>query len=232
MKKNIIKFIAQNQHVFDVREKPVPALKLIPKWWKDIPKYSSPDNKISFSPYATVTVKQCAPTLDSLASGYMLTLWSDILVEQMNGEPIIRWITNEDVAGEWHKLQSSSFEIPEGFSDTIFKYYHGWTIKTPPGWSCIFLHPIGYQNIPIRAITGIVDTDILDTDINCPFVIKKGFEGIIEKGTPIAQLIPIKRADWQSEILEPSKEYEKNRQKLLTKIYGYYSSLRERKLYK
>ena len=32
-----------------------------------------------------------------------------------------------------------------------------------------------------------------------PFFIKKGFEGIIPKGTPFAQLIPFRKETWVSE---------------------------------
>jgi hypothetical protein len=31
---------------------------------------------------------------------------------------------------------------------------------------------------------------------NLPFFLKEGFEGIIPKGTPIAQIIPFKRESW------------------------------------
>jgi hypothetical protein len=33
---------------------------------------------------------------------------------------------------------------------------------------------------------------------NVPFYIKKGFEGIIPQGTPIAQLIPFRQENWSS----------------------------------
>jgi hypothetical protein len=32
-----------------------------------------------------------------------------------------------------------------------------------------------------------------------PIVLKRGFEGVIKQGTPISQLIPIKRDRWKSE---------------------------------
>ena len=35
MKKNIITFEASSNHVFEVREKPIPAVKIIPDWWKN-----------------------------------------------------------------------------------------------------------------------------------------------------------------------------------------------------
>ena len=49
------------------------------------------------------------------------------------------------------------------------------------------------------SFNGLVDTDKHENPLNFPFFIKIGFEGIIEKGTPIAQIIPIKRDDWESE---------------------------------
>jgi len=33
---------------------------------------------------------------------------------------------------------------------------------------------------------------------NLPFYIKDGFEGIIHKGTPIAQIIPFRQENWKS----------------------------------
>jgi hypothetical protein len=32
-----------------------------------------------------------------------------------------------------------------------------------------------------------------------PFFLKEGFSGLVPKGTPYAQIIPIKREDWTSE---------------------------------
>jgi hypothetical protein len=42
--------------------------------------------------------------------------------------------------------------------------------------------------------------------VNLPFLLKDNFEGLIPKGTPIAQIIPIKRDNWNSEV----KDYNKN----------------------
>jgi hypothetical protein len=232
MKKNKIKFVALDEHTFIVKENPTLASKLIPKWWKDIPKYTNGTNELQLNPFANVTVKQCAPTIDILSSGYMITLWADVVVTQKDGYPYASWTTDTPVLSTWSLDQSSFFEIPSGFNNLVFKLLNGWSIKTPKGWSCLFIHPIGYQNLPIRTIAGLVDTDILDTDINCPFVIKEGFEGIIPKGTPIAQIIPIKRANWESEVVQPDGRYYFNMEKLGTKIYGFYASLREKKSFK
>jgi hypothetical protein len=226
-------FKAQDDHVLNVRQKPEPAAKFIPDWWKNIKKYANEENKFDMSPGPAITVKQCAPAFDALVSGYMITLWADLFVTQKNGTAEIHWGTDAQVIDRWQPSQSSQYEIPKGFNPTVFKYTHGWIIKTPPGWSTMFLHPIGYPNLPIRAIQGIVDTDIKELQINCPFVLEEGFEGVIPKGTPMAQLIPIKRANWESEIDSfKGNSFLFNAEKLKTELYGYYSSRREKKSYK
>jgi hypothetical protein len=233
MKSNKIIFKAQDHHVAKVRTKPVPASQYIPQWWKDIPKYSNESNKFEMDPGPSVTVKQCAPMFDGLVSGYIIPLWTDILVTREKGTPKIQWSNQVPAMSVWNGEQSGGVEIPEGFGKEVFKYLHGWTIKTPPGWSIMFVHPVGYPNLPIRALPGIVDTDILDTEINCPFVIKNNFEGIIQKGTPIVQMIPIQRSNWVAEYEEMSPgEHFINVEKMLTKLYGHYRSIRETKSYK
>ena len=146
------------------------------------------------------------------------------MVTQTGGFPQIQWTTSENVLEMWPEEQVSGFEIPEGYDRFVYKYIHGWTIKTPPGWSCLIAHPFGYSNIPIKTIPGIVDTDVLETEINTPFFIKKDFEGIIEKGTPMFQIIPIKRDNWESEFtLERLNQQFFNVEKLKTKIVSSYS---------
>jgi hypothetical protein len=232
--KNKIIFRAQSEHVWEVRQKPYPASKGLPNWWKEMPPYSSHDNKLRLDPHSTVTVKKCAPTLDAISAGYIVPLWADVMISQQNGFPYAQWTTSENVFDTWHVQQVSSYEIPDGFSSTIFKYLHGWTIKTPPGWSCLITHPIAYSNLPIRAISGIVDTDNLETDINTPILIKNNFEGIIKKGTPMFQVIPIKKENWESDfVLEKPNQLYFNAEKLKTTIISSYSrTLRIPKSYK
>ena len=232
--KNKIIFRAQSEHVWEVRQKPYLASKGLPDWWKQMPPYSTHDNKLKLNPESTVTVKKCAPTLDAMTAGYIMPLWADVMISQENKLPYAEWTTKEQVFDVWHPTQVSNYEIPDGFSSVVFKYLHGWTIKTPPGWSCLITHPIGYSNLPIKAISGIVDTDKLETDINTPILIKNNFEGIIKKGTPMFQIIPIKRENWESDfLLEKPNQFYFNVEKLKTNIVSSYSrTLRVPKNYK
>lgn len=234
MKTNKIIFRAQSEHVWEVREKPYPASKKLPEWWKKIPPYSTFDNKLRLSPGPTVTVKKCLPTLDAISAGYIVPLWADLMVSQDNNMPLVQWPTSEPVLQTWAKEQVSGYEIIENFSPIVFKYLHGWIIKTPPGWSSFITHPIGYQNLPFRSISGIVDTDSLETDINTPIIIKKDFEGIIEKGTPMFQIIPFKRENWESDfILQKPNQHFLNSEKIRTRIISAYGrTMRSNKFYK
>ena len=50
---------------------------------------------------------------------------------------------------------------------------------------------------------GIVDTDKYTAPVNFPFVLNDAnFEGLIPAGTPMAQVIPFKREDWNMRIGE------------------------------
>jgi hypothetical protein len=229
----LITFKAQSRHVWEVRERPVPASKILPEWYMDMPPYSS-GTKFNLEPFPNVTVKKCFPVLDSLTSGYVVPLWSDIQVISKFNSHKLKWVTDQPVFDTWSPTQVSSFDLPEGFGDSVFKYLHGWVIKTPPGYSCLITHPFGYQNLPFRAVSGIVDTDTLDTDINTPIIFKKEFEGIIEKGTPMFQIIPFKRDNWKSEFeLVDDETTFLNKERLYTKIVSSYGrNLRHLKTYK
>ena len=227
-----IKFIAPNSHVMQVREKPLPASKFIPEWWKQMSPHMN--NKFDLTPQPNATAKKCFPLLDGITAGYIVTLWADLLVTQRDGAPYVKWATDVNVLEVWSSKQSYGYEIPEGYNETVFKYQHGWVIETPKNYSCLITHPIGYPNIPIRTLSGIIDTDSLKTFANSPFVIKEGFEGIIEKGTPMFQIIPFKRDNWESEYIQMSPEEDYiNHEKLHSKIVSSYGRfLRKNKNYK
>ena len=67
------------------------------------------------------------------------------------------------------------------------------------GYSAIYVHPLNRYDLPFVTVSGIIDNDKMDTPGLMPFFLKDGFEGLIPKGTPYAQVIPFKREDWTSE---------------------------------
>jgi hypothetical protein len=79
----------------------------------------------------------------------------------------------------------------------------------------------------------IIDTDKWPITGPVPFVLKKGFSGLIPAGTPIYQMIFIKREVWNSDALEYDEEYIKRTGYSVRKFFtdGYKKNLWSKKQY-
>lgn len=175
---------------------PTTSKMLIPDWFKKQSKYFGPNNN-------KLTIKNCAPFLDSMMSGYIISTEFDILVTKINGEQELTWKKPDfDLISLHHKDQISSEQIPLGFNPQPFKFNNPWQIKTTKGYSVLFSHPLNREDLPFRTLSGVVETDIYSSIINFPFFIKQDFEGVIPAGTPIVQITPIKRESWEMKIGE------------------------------
>jgi hypothetical protein len=203
MSKNI-NFRATSKTEFQVQLKPYPAVKQLPKWFLDMDPYNDPnpiypsDGKLHFRHRAAnTTFKKCVPLLDGMSAGYIIPLWADVMVEQDNGFPLIYWKTANDVFS-LHGESSTHIIPPFGYQNIVYKYNNCWIPQTPKGYSCLITSPLGHNDLPFKAISAIVDTDSSTLELVFPMWIKTGFEGIVEKGTPLVQVIPFKRDDWES----------------------------------
>lgn len=198
----IIKF-RPGYHVFQkIKNDPKPATFYIPEWYKKTPQFINNDIKLPFvSSNSNLTVKMCLPFLDALSCGYMITLPFDIGVTKNEPGFKFTWETDQlDFIDGHGPEQYPGLLIPDEFDKNAYKFNTSHIIETPPGYSLIFTHPFNRVDLPFYTFTGIVDSDRFNQlPVNIPFLIKKDFEGIIEKGTPIAQIIPIKREQWNSE---------------------------------
>jgi hypothetical protein len=200
----IIKFIATDEYGWEVAPRPFPASQAVPQWWKDMTPYvqnlDNPEGKkfILQNRVANTTFKKCVPMLDAMISGYIIPLWADIQVTQNSLGPQISWRVSQDVF-EIHGGSAEFVENQVGFNKNVFKYLNKWYIKTPPGYSCLITQPFGYRDTHMQAVPAIIDTDKSTLQILPPIWIEEGFEGIIEKGTPIIQVTPFKRTSWKSE---------------------------------
>jgi hypothetical protein len=111
-----------------------------------------------------------------------------------------------------------------------------WSVQTPSGTSSLVMQPIHQDISPLMAITGFVDTDKMITDGHFSFLVKKDFKGVIKQGTPLAQIIPFQRDNWQTEIVpfDIAKDVIQNQRFVLRRVFGYaYKNLfRSKKEYK
>ena len=187
-----IKFISMDQDVID--NYPVlPAKKSLPKWFKDLPA-----EKFVYPLGSTLpTIKKCMPATDMLTSGYIIQNPTDIDVIQQKGagnfvENKLK-VKNNTYAPEAHRFEMCPVKNPD--KQHWIKLKNPWLVRTPPGYSCLFIQPIYEFNPNLRLLSGIVDTDTFDLPVEFPGWIVK--DHIIKAGDPLVQVIPFKRDDWQ-----------------------------------
>jgi hypothetical protein len=194
MKKKIIKFASE----LDFINLPKPSAKYIPDWYKKT-KVNIED--VSTKIQSGKTFKHCVPFLDAISSGYIYELYADLEVEKTAGFPNLLWRSPEyDMISNKQDGSSGMMDIPNGYSSKLYSFNHQLYIKTPPGYSVLITQPFNRTDLPFYALSGIVDTDKSPMfPGGYPIFLKDNFEGIIEKGTPILQIIPFKRERWKSE---------------------------------
>jgi len=200
-----------------VAPKPIPAIEMLPKWFKDMspftPTPENPEAKHSsvFNTVPNHSAKKCVPMLDALTSGYLIQLWADVYVDASDKyeAPLISWKTTKSVF-QAHGLQAKEIGTPTGFHPQPFKFMNYWRIITPPGYSIMVTQPYGFNDTNLQAIPAIIDSDKSSLQILAPLWVKKGFVGVIEKGTPIIQVTPFKRENWKATYtcLKDDFEYE------------------------
>jgi len=199
-----INFKARSKDEFDIQARPYPAVKSIPQWFKDQTPYeahpfdkSVDDGKVHVRErVANATFKKCVPLLDGMSAGYIVPLWAD--VEVVAGEnPSMYWKTRQDVFMQ-HGESTRNITPPPGYNSQVYKYLNCWIPQTPKGYSCLITSPFGHNDLPFKAVPAVVDTDRSTLELIFPVWVKDNFSGIVEKGTPIAQIIPFKRDDWES----------------------------------
>jgi hypothetical protein len=171
---------------------PAPASRFIPKWFREMKRVNDGEE----------TVKACMPFLDSLTSGYIIPLSSDVYFEKGK----IVQIADIPVVEFHSENQISSEAAGDVYSLVPMKWVNNFMIKTPKGYSCMFMHPANRTDLPFTTLSGIVDTDVYPAPTNFPFLIQSDFTGVILEGTPIAQVFPFKRQDWTHEV-EDKKNY-------------------------
>jgi hypothetical protein len=184
-----------------VLPRPIPAVQGLPDWYKVAP--AKAFNQTMGE--ETQTVKKCPPFIDAMTYGFLIPLPIDLRVQ--DGE--FSW--SFDVPKGFVSEYSHS---PIGFHDPsqvagtpffdddrfIIKFNNFWTIEAPPGYSLLFTHPVNRADLPFTTLTGLVDSD---TFHHTPPAFPArwhdlSFNGLLPKGTPIAQCLPVKRESWSA----------------------------------
>jgi len=207
-----ISFQTDSELMVELKEAhPKPAMAMLPDWFKKLKEqHNNTDLK---------TIRMCKPFFDSLSAGYFITAVKDVemktfsdnqgkedykdviggLSEHMRYKHGIR--TNS-YGGDWHpKEQLGGDECPyhkHNNQRNYWKFLNQWLIKTPPGYSCLFVPVLNEINEDFYTLSGIVDTDKFH-EVNFPMVLFNK-ETTIKQGTKIVQVIPFKRENWNMKV--------------------------------
>ncbi len=180
---------------------PQPASLALPDWLKAMPAQAFH----TLNAREESTVKRCPPFIDAMTSGFLIPLMCDVRIE--NGEFI--WDNELPPGGSLSFVRSpisfhDSSQVTGSplFADDRFliKFHNLWTIRAPEGYAILFTHPFNRFDLPFTTLTGMVDCDrYSDNWIHFPAHWHDlDFTGVLPKGTPIAQCMPVKRETWKA----------------------------------
>ena len=223
-----ILFQPQTDNVALLDEYPIPAF--VPDWYKRLSRYINNSDK-PIKSLGKLDLKTCAPYRDVMLTGYYMTLQSDIEVISYENGDIDIFHNNlgfsiVEKRGDIRNENSQGFgmPIPMGSNPLMCAWVATFGVSTPSGYSALVTHPLNRNDLPFLTTSGIIDSDVFGSFAgNIPFFFKEGFSGFIPKGTPIAQVIPVKREDWKSQKIDADeKEYKRFLLQRDSILMGYY----------
>ena len=199
---------------------PVPIKFNLPDWFKKL------EHKTGHR-----TVKGCVPFLETLITGYLLKLPQEFILKHntfssdnerqtqaifpsntvQGSEPIFaQYNLNHQVQVHSTAQLKNSPLVQKNKDLPIQKILNPWFIKTPPGYSCMFLSPLNNSDDRFSIIPAIVNTDTFDRCINFPYIVNGDkypvIDEVVKEGTPYVQIIPFKRDNWKMTISDVSEE--------------------------
>ena len=198
-----ITFIPSSEQVERAIDRPQPASQVLPDWYKRA--HTGRDQLLPPGELPNrFTYKACMPFGDAMRHGYIQSTWCDVMIDTTIDEPSLLQRTLVDVVGSRNNTSGHHSYVPRDidFIQMIeFTWKMAWIPKTPKGWSVLITHPLNRFDLPFMVTSGIIDSDRFHHAPfgNIPFYMKRNYKGIIPAGTPMFQILPIRREKrWDS----------------------------------
>jgi hypothetical protein len=207
MKRNTIEFhykeisFSEDHHVNMF--KPKPAEECIPEWFKEL-----------HNPMTRKTVKTCRGVYDQMTQGYIVFWPFDVLIQKdENGKMFV--VRHRDEGRQMfsphpHEQLGLFPSVNFAMQKTgVEKFISPFRLKTPKGTSIMMMQPQYRPDLKTEIMPGIVDTDNFYMPLNILFTIKDmdiNKPVKIASGTPLAQIVPFVRSEWEIEYKDIDEE--------------------------
>lgn len=180
---------------FEAIPHPFPAGRHLPDWFKNMPPTFDQGG----------TVKRCPPFLAAMTAGYIIPLPADVRFS----------MSSTGQLSATCKLNLFGRHVPEQFQGSPFaplivvKFRNPWIVVTPPEYVCLISAPLNRFEMPFLPLTGIVETGTYYKEVQLPVACTMRPGQIVElrRGTPLIQVIPIRREEWTGQwgVLDESR---------------------------
>lgn len=181
----------------DLLPEPVAAARALPGWLREMPgEVTAPT--LDGAPVRTL--KHCPPLIDAMSAGILIPLATDLTIRDQE----VSWDWDPPVLTDARISRAPiGLHVPEQATgapfrlaaNAVLKFLNFWTLEAPSGWSLLFTHPVNREDLPFRSLSGIVDCDLFkDGYVHFPALwTDPDFEGVLPRGTPVAQVLAIPR---------------------------------------
>ena len=161
--------------------------KFFPDWWKKLPSYNTRD--VSGIEIPSSTIRKCDGLIDLYKNGFMLPLWTDLIIET-------------DTTGKWKYISALEMKIVEharnqygsSFDEYIhFKLFSPWLIREKTGVNFTYIPPmwnnVNYWN-HIHFLPGTVNYKTQSSSHVNVFVNKINQSINLQAGMPLLHIMP------------------------------------------
>ena len=164
--------------------------KFLPDWWKNTPKYRLTNN--AYNLFDQKTIKSCNGLIDTYKEGFMIPLWSDLLINVKDK------IVNCVFADQKSSIESHPLEQWKTYADPNqvghVKIINPWKIKTKSNIKFFFTKP--YWNYKMLEDFSILSGTVSykyqhSSHINMFINLEKDKNVIVGANSPIVHIMPL-----------------------------------------
>lgn len=198
-----IEFLHRDPHIVE-HFSPYPAKRGVPDWYKQL------SQTISTTAGDKATAKACVPFQDAMNAGYIIPNHYEHALRTSSvgaNEYHFDHITPPMSRLGFHYYEQCPMSNPP-LNDaklSFVKLELEWSIRTPPGYSCLFFDPFYRDERQFQVLPGVIDTDTYDIPPAFPLQVRTHEDFTIAPGEPIVQVIPFKRDDWNMTVAHDTK---------------------------